>query len=405
MALVEPPSCSHSSIHASRHPSWTAALRPPAPNHDRTEPQPRFDKVDLTSELDGLHIEGIDTLATFERIDTLGRALDGAQPSSPSPFPHISLHNRDDPAEERLHESKAEHRGPFQKWMRSLHRRAAQRPTVWGTTDGLPWKLLDPEDRDCAALSRKPGHRNSSSGSSFGFVSAVRSASVSLASVSAVTRSRRNTTRSHCHSRTDRSSRASMSGPRISEDSVSLERPKFVDAAAMERSLQRRRILEELINTEEGYIGDIRFLINVRCLNRIMDCAHHFQGLYHHTCVPADPARGATVVYQSESHRDCRASRRNTGRSPPSSPRCRVHTAGSIFRGAKRNKTCIPLYTWAPSLVKSRRCNRARQDSNLAAQRAWYAGRPSSGSRSCQGVQEKSTRVTRTVRRRTNFVR
>jgi hypothetical protein len=37
----------------------------------------------------------------------------------------------------------------------------------------------------------------------------------------------------------------------------------FVDAATVERSLQRRRILEELISTEEGYIGDIRFLINV----------------------------------------------------------------------------------------------------------------------------------------------
>ncbi|KAL2017916.1 hypothetical protein VTK56DRAFT_1572 [Thermocarpiscus australiensis] len=36
-----------------------------------------------------------------------------------------------------------------------------------------------------------------------------------------------------------------------------------MDPAVMERSLQRRRILEELISTEEGYIGDVRFLMNV----------------------------------------------------------------------------------------------------------------------------------------------
>ncbi|KAK1239664.1 hypothetical protein MKX07_001118 [Trichoderma sp. CBMAI-0711] len=32
--------------------------------------------------------------------------------------------------------------------------------------------------------------------------------------------------------------------------------------AAIERSLQRRKVLEELISTEEGYIGDVRFLMN-----------------------------------------------------------------------------------------------------------------------------------------------
>ena len=37
-----------------------------------------------------------------------------------------------------------------------------------------------------------------------------------------------------------------------------------LDPAIMERSLQRRRILEELISTEESYIGDVRFLMNVR---------------------------------------------------------------------------------------------------------------------------------------------
>ncbi|ROT40036.1 Dbl homology domain-containing protein [Sodiomyces alkalinus F11] len=37
----------------------------------------------------------------------------------------------------------------------------------------------------------------------------------------------------------------------------------MADRAAIQRALQRRRILEELISTEEGYIGDVRFLMNV----------------------------------------------------------------------------------------------------------------------------------------------
>ncbi|KAF6529225.1 hypothetical protein HZS61_000537 [Fusarium oxysporum f. sp. conglutinans] len=35
-----------------------------------------------------------------------------------------------------------------------------------------------------------------------------------------------------------------------------------IDVAAIQRSLRRRQIIEELINTEESYIGDIRFLIH-----------------------------------------------------------------------------------------------------------------------------------------------
>jgi hypothetical protein len=69
------------------------------------------------------------------------------------------------------------------------------------------------------------------------------------------------------HSRTDRSSRASVSGTRRSEDSFCLDRQVSADPAVIGRALQRRRILEELINTEESYIGDVRFLMNAcRCL-------------------------------------------------------------------------------------------------------------------------------------------
>jgi hypothetical protein len=37
-----------------------------------------------------------------------------------------------------------------------------------------------------------------------------------------------------------------------------------MDQAVTNRLLQRRRVLEELIMTEESYVADVKFLMNVR---------------------------------------------------------------------------------------------------------------------------------------------
>ncbi|RCI11507.1 hypothetical protein L249_7270 [Ophiocordyceps polyrhachis-furcata BCC 54312] len=186
------------------------------------------------------HIQGIETLETSPSIENIGDTLRYAAPLPLASVEECSQEPQDQ--EPRLTR-------PFHRWVRSFHRKAKRRPSLW-TADG-------------AVLSPPPSRMSSSSGSSFRFVSAVRSASVSLASVSIVTRSRRNTALSRCVSRTERSSRASASGPRASEDSAVFDKTDVIDVAAVERSMQRRRILEELISTEEGYIGDVRFLMNV----------------------------------------------------------------------------------------------------------------------------------------------
>ncbi|OTA04214.1 hypothetical protein A9Z42_0047820 [Trichoderma parareesei] len=149
---------------------------------------------------------------------------------------------------------------PFHRWMRTIHRRARHRPTL--SDEGIS-PLHENGIHSRTSPWTRTHHRHSSSGSSFAFVAAVRSASASLASVSAVARSRRTTVRSQGFSTTERSSRASISGPRASEDSCVMENRSLADLAAIERSLQRRKVLEELISTEEGYIGDVRFLMNV----------------------------------------------------------------------------------------------------------------------------------------------
>lgn len=48
----------------------------------------------------------------------------------------------------------------------------------------------------------------------------------------------------------------------MSEDSYRPDTAQPIDPEVMDRALHRRRILEELLSTEEGYIGDIRFLLN-----------------------------------------------------------------------------------------------------------------------------------------------
>ncbi|KAJ4297152.1 hypothetical protein N0V88_004070 [Collariella sp. IMI 366227] len=151
---------------------------------------------------------------------------------------------------------------PFQRWIKTLHRRALRRQEIFGY-DGAPspWPLED-EDGYFGAQGSSH-HRGSSSGSSLRFVTGVKSASISLNGASTFALSRRTTVRSSRDQRTDRSSRASVSGARVSEDGSYVERQAPLDPAVVERSLQRRRILEELISTEEGYIGDVRFLMNV----------------------------------------------------------------------------------------------------------------------------------------------
>lgn len=151
----------------------------------------------------------------------------------------------------------------FHKWMKTLRRRGDRRQTT-ATIDGILFTSPSVDGLRQEAQRKARHHRQSSSGSSFGFVEAVKTASVSLASVSLFARSRRNSIRSsRAHTHTDRSSKRSLSSHRCSEDSCGLDRPQVLDKAAVERSLQRRRILEELISTEEGYIGDVRFLMNV----------------------------------------------------------------------------------------------------------------------------------------------
>ncbi|KAF4993745.1 hypothetical protein FGRMN_6272 [Fusarium graminum] len=262
MAFFEHPALPNVSrdIHSTRHFSWTAGF-PYISRFDSHDGLQRLYGINLVSRSDGFG--NFNALTTSNDINTQCTTLD--KPATPqtqpiSPETHIK-HIGELPQYYSNPEGMKLQR-PFHRWMRSLHKRVNHRDhgeELWPAKAG--WKHLESQGAYRRSLRQKLSRRLSSSGSSLGLIAAVQSASISIASASAISRSRKN----HCHSRgrsrTERSSRASLSAPRFSEDSVPLEKVKM-DGAAMHRSLRRRQILEELIRTEESYIGDIRFLIH-----------------------------------------------------------------------------------------------------------------------------------------------
>ncbi|KAH0595300.1 hypothetical protein MHUMG1_07050 [Metarhizium humberi] len=64
-----------------------------------------------------------------------------------------------------------------------------------------------------------------------------------------------------CASQVDRGTDV-LTEPKQSED-VTIDRPIKLDPDALDRAVKRRRILDELVHTEEDYISDIRLLLNL----------------------------------------------------------------------------------------------------------------------------------------------
>lgn len=153
---------------------------------------------------------------------------------------------------------------PFRRWVTTLRRRNSQRKRAL-----IPrrerWSLDDFDEFEPAklGLTQNKGarrHQKSSSWSSSGFVTAVKSATVSLGPLSAAPQHRVRTSTQLRSS--NRSSGFSDGLYRASIDS-SQGSTQIIDEAAWNRAVQRRRTLEELISSEESYIADLKVLINV----------------------------------------------------------------------------------------------------------------------------------------------
>lgn len=148
---------------------------------------------------------------------------------------------------------------PFHRWIKSLRRRAAHRRDAAHHRRAESLFLSPNQSRQQNASGRCKAQ--SSSGSSFNLLTTVRSAAVSTLSISAAINPNTGVKPPRDASLYDES--ITMGYPERSASNECLSQ-RQQHTASRERSFQRRRILEELINTEEGYLGDLRFLMNVR---------------------------------------------------------------------------------------------------------------------------------------------
>jgi hypothetical protein len=255
------PTCSRrGSMHISRKTSWGTPIPPPSSQNDPTDSAKEdFDDVDLnTNEKASAGSDKGEGWNTLDNIAALGLSFnaDESQLGSSPNRERFSLDGLEAFGSRSL---PLEDERPFNKWMKNLQRRGTQRrKTVSCDIGGT---VLDPELFGALGILKRSAHKKSSSGSSFGFVTAVKSASISLVSFSVAPRSRRTGVSSR-QQRTDRSSKASNVG-RLSEDSSYIARGIVIDQAVTNRLLQRRRVLEEIISTEESYVADVKFLMNV----------------------------------------------------------------------------------------------------------------------------------------------
>jgi hypothetical protein len=180
---------------------------------------------------------------------------DNASPPKQMRFPL----EEPNPVNNRLDHEGIDAERPFNRWMKHLHKKNKdnqRRMTINGPLNGL-------ENGPSSSPTRlaRFRHQKSSSESSSGFVTAIKSASISLASLSIAPPSKRTGVSSH-HNRTEISSRTSQIGRR-SEDNSFIARSAVVDQGVTARLLQRRHVLEELITTEENYVADVKFLQHV----------------------------------------------------------------------------------------------------------------------------------------------
>jgi hypothetical protein len=146
---------------------------------------------------------------------------------------------------------------PFSRWIKTLRKRSLHRSNILQVS-GERWTLDDsdlPPRTPQHQLGFQSNHRKTpSTVSSLAFITAVKSASITLASLSIHPKSRRSMQTAYWQEHQQ---------PRGSIDSMAASTVPLIDDNTWARSVQRRRIIEEIVTSEESYIRDMKTLINV----------------------------------------------------------------------------------------------------------------------------------------------
>ena len=156
-------------------------------------------------------------------------------------------------------------KNPLQRWVRTLHRRNVKRQKALKPRDER-WSLDEFDNESLPHRGGKEnakqskGHKKSSSWASSGFVTAVKSATVSLTTMSIAPPSK-------CHSSAlfRGSEQGSRRSPSLDQSTTGVQSngQRMVDDASIERAYKRRDIIQEIVRTEESYVADLRLLIDV----------------------------------------------------------------------------------------------------------------------------------------------
>jgi hypothetical protein len=174
------------------------------------------------------------------------------------PLPGIATNERHEESEEYEETPPvAVSAQPFRRWMSILRRRHADR-----RSDHIVEAPRLSLDSMLARQTRLPEalRRNSESmSSSMGCVLAMHAASFTIASTSIAPHSEKGILGRGIMGRRG----SAFSENRRSTESHRGQLAPVIDESAWLRSLQRRKVVEELIASEEGYIADLKVLINV----------------------------------------------------------------------------------------------------------------------------------------------
>lgn len=266
-----------------------------ADSTDELAPLTRMSGPTITTGQDAQAYEGEQPAAEEDRADCLGPMATGS--------------GNDEDQIVTARQEQPEQTQPFRRWIDTIRRKGkARRYATTDEEDGLgDIAGLDIDtgaEGDHRALERSAHRKSESYTSSAGFITAIKSASVTLATAS-VGQLRKRSSRSWPHQRGSGNSEM-----RASFDSHAPSLTPVIDEATWLRSVQRRKILEEIVSTEEGYLSDMKVFVNVSSLDeRCTSSLTPVSGLPHITGTSLGGIPSIAVIGGADRYRNRRTTR------------------------------------------------------------------------------------------------
>lgn len=197
-----------------------------------------------------------------EELSSFESSVDSKDTQIVQSVPEWSLKETENPEEPKTFVQ------PFRKWVETLRRRNGdQQGPMHPRRLSQPQNFPQSSNHDLSDIrhwhceQKAQGHRRSiSMSSSFGFVAAMKSASITIASASIAPKKRVHSTKTGTDGLL---STCSHSDARMSHEYSRFSMLPLVDDGAWNRAVERRKILTELISSEESYICDMKLLVNV----------------------------------------------------------------------------------------------------------------------------------------------